>query len=82
MHLTPILAELAGGRQVVDQLVKLLHRGMFRMHEWAFTPGLSARDLITSVMMSLILAIYTGNTARAFIWTKNRGLSIASSEII
>jgi len=47
--------------------VKFLQSGKFGPHQWAFTPGLSARDLVTSLMMSWILAISTGNKVGAYL---------------
>ena len=66
IHLTPILAKLAE-RVIGRQLVTFLQSGKFGSHQWAFTPGLSARDLVTSLMMSWILAICTGNKVGAYL---------------
>ena len=66
IHLTLILAKLAE-RVIGRQLVTFLQSGKFGSHQWAFTPGLSARDLVTSLMMSWILAICTGNKVGAYL---------------
>ena len=35
--------------------------------QWAFIPGLSARDLVTSVIMAWILAVCTGNKIATYL---------------
>ena len=37
-----------------------LHSGKFGEYQWAFAPGLSARDLVTALLLSWILAACTG----------------------
>ena len=37
------------------------------MHQWAFTPGLSARDLVTALVMSWILAVCTGHKVSTYL---------------
>ena len=51
VHLTAILSKIAE-RVIGKSLVAHLHTGKFGPHQWAFTPGLSARDLVTALVMS------------------------------
>jgi len=61
VHLTTILAKIAE-RFIGAPLMNFLHSGgKFGQNQWAFTPGLSARDLVTALVMSWILGICTGN---------------------
>ena len=64
--MTAILAKIAE-RVIGRSLVAYLHTGKFGPHQWAFTPGLSARDLVTALMMSWILAACTGNKVAAYL---------------
>ena len=41
-------------------LIKYLQRCKFGQHQWAFTPGLSAHDLVTALLMSWIQTICKG----------------------
>ena len=61
VHLTTILSKIAE-RFIGAPLMQFLHSGgKFGKNQWAFTPGLSARDLVTALTMSWILGICTGN---------------------
>ena len=44
-----------------------LRRTAFGQNQWAFTAGLSSRDLVTMLMMSWILAICSGKKVGAFL---------------
>ena len=59
IHLTPILSKVAE-KVIGKNLLDFLYSGSFGIHQWAFTPGLSARDLVTALVLSWILAICTG----------------------
>ena len=56
VHLTTILSKIAE-KMVALQLTPFLQRKAFGANQWAFSTGLSARDLITMLIMSWILAI-------------------------
>ena len=60
IHLTTILAKLAE-RVIGRQLMKFLQTEKFGESQWAFTPGLGARDLTTALVMSWVLGICTGH---------------------
>ena len=66
IHLTAILAKTAE-RFIARDLIAFLHTGKFGPEQWAFTPGLSARDLVTASVMFWILAICTGNKIAAYL---------------
>ena len=66
VHLTAILAKVAE-RVIGRSLVTYLHTGKFGPHQWAFTPGLSARDLVTALIMSWVLAICTGKKVATYL---------------
>ena len=66
VHLTAILAKTAE-RLICRDLIKHLHTGKFGPDQWAFTPGLSARDLVTASFLFWILAICTGNKIAAYL---------------
>ena len=59
IHLTPILSKVAE-KVIGKNLLDFLYSGSFGIHQWAFIPGLSARDLVTALVLSWILAICTG----------------------
>ena len=52
---------------VALQLTPFLQRKAFGANQWAFSTGLSARDLITMLIMSWILAICTGKKVGAYL---------------
>ena len=56
VHLTTILSKVAE-KMIGIHLTPMLQRSAFGNNQWAFTSGLSARDLITMLMMSWILAV-------------------------
>jgi hypothetical protein len=66
VHLTAVLSKIAE-KVIGRNLVAYLHTGKFGPHQWAFTPGLSARDLVTALMMSWILAICTGHKVATYL---------------
>ncbi len=51
VHLTAVLSKIAE-KIIRRDLVSYLHTGKFGMHQWTFIPGLSARDLVTALVMS------------------------------
>ena len=59
IHLTCILSKTAE-RFIGKQLISHLQNGHFGPNQWAFTPGLSARDLVTALVMQWILEICFG----------------------
>ena len=59
VHLTTILSKVAK-RLLGIHLVPFLRRVAFGKNQWAFTAGLSSRDLVTMLMMSWILAVCSG----------------------
>ena len=59
VHLTAILSKVAE-KLIGKDLIEFLQSGPFGEHQWAFTPGLSARDLVTALVCSWILAICKG----------------------
>ena len=44
-----------------------MHSGRLGNKQWAFTPGLSSRDLVTALVMSSILAFATGKKIAAYL---------------
>ena len=66
VHLTAILSKVAE-KIIGKNLLTFLHSGKFGEHQWAFTPGLSARDLVTSLIMSWIFAACTGQKVAAYL---------------
>ena len=51
VHLTTVLSKVAE-KLIGLHLVPLLRRTAFGNNQWAFTPGLGSRDLVTMLMMS------------------------------
>ena len=66
VHLTTVLSKVAE-KMVVLHLTSFLERKAFGANQWAFSAGLSARDLITMLIMSWILAICTGKKVGAYL---------------
>ena len=66
VHLTTVLSKIAE-RLLGVHLVPFLRRTAFGQNQWAFTAGLSSRDLVTMLMMSWILAICSGKKVGAFL---------------
>ena len=56
VHLTTVLSKMAE-KLIGLQVVPFLRRVAFGSNQWAFTAGLSARDLVAMLMMSFILAV-------------------------
>ena len=52
---------------VALQLSPFLQRNAFGANQWAFSTGLSARDLVTMLMLSWILAVCTGKKVGAYL---------------
>ena len=59
VHLTVIFSNFAE-KIIARDLLRHLHIGALGPHQWAFTPGLSSRDLVTALVMSWVLAFCTG----------------------
>ena len=66
IHLTTILSKTAE-RIIGCPLIPFLQNKCFGIHQWAFTPRLSARDLVTALMMSWILAVCCGSKIAAYL---------------
>ena len=66
VHLTTILSKVAE-KMIGLHLVPYLRKHAFGDNQWAFTTGLSARDLVAMLMLSWILAICTGQKIAAFL---------------
>ena len=66
IHLTAVLSKVAE-RVIGRKLLSILHTGKFGHCQWAFTPGLSSRDLVTATVMMWILAFCTGNKIGTFL---------------
>ena len=62
----PVLAKVAE-RMIGLHLVPYLTRTAFGNNQWAFTKGLSCRDLVTMFMLSWILAICEGKKIGAWL---------------
>ena len=58
VHLTAILSKVA--ERMIGYLVPYLARTASGNNQWAFTKGLSCRDLVTMFMLSWILGICEG----------------------
>ena len=66
VHLTSVLSKVAE-RMVGMHLTPFLQRRAFGDNQWAFSTGLSARDLVTMLICSWILAICTGKKIGAYL---------------
>jgi hypothetical protein len=66
VHLTTILSKVAE-KLICAQLFPFLQKNAFGDNQWAFSTGLSCRDLVTMLVMSWILAICTGKKVRGFL---------------
>ena len=66
VHLTTILSKTAE-KMVGAHLVPYLQRKAFGENQWAFTPKLSSRDLVSMLMLSFILAVCTGKKIGCFL---------------
>ena len=58
VHLTPILSKIAE-KMIGFHLIPFLQEHAFGDNQWAFSKGLSSRDLVTMLVLSWILAICT-----------------------
>ena len=59
VHLTTILSKIAEKMISINLMPFLQHRASGE-NQWAFTPKLSARDLVTTLVLSWILAVCAG----------------------
>ena len=66
IHLTTILSKVAE-RLVGIHLVSFLQRTAYGDSQWAFSQGLSSRDLVAMLMMSIILAVCMGKKVGGFL---------------
>ena len=66
VHLTAILSKTAE-RLIGQRLVLHLQKCAFGNYQWAFTPKLSSRDLVTALVMSWILSICTNKKIAAYL---------------
>ena len=66
VHLMTILSKVAE-KMVGSHLVPYLQRTTFGENQWAFTPKLSSRDLVTMLMLSFILAMCMGIKVSGFL---------------
>ena len=66
VHLTAVLSKIAE-KLIGQKLLHFLHSGKFGEYQWAFTPGLSARDLVTALFLSWILAACTGKKVGGYL---------------
>ena len=66
VHLTSILSKVAE-KVIGHRLIKFLHSGKFGENQWAFTPGLSSRDLVTALIMKWILKICSGHKIAGYL---------------
>ena len=67
LYLHAVVLSKIAERVIGRSLVTFLHSGKFGPHQWAFTPRLSARDLVTALVMSWILAICTGHKVATYL---------------
>ena len=66
IHLTSILSKIAE-KFIGGPLMQYLQKGKFGKNQWAFTPGLSSRDLVTALILSWILCICLGEKVAAYL---------------
>jgi len=66
VHLTTILSKLAE-KMIALKLVPLLRANAFGYNQWAFSTGLSSRDLVTMLVMSWVLGICKGKKIGAYL---------------
>ena len=66
IHLTSILSKTAE-KFIGEPLIRFLQNGKFGKNQWAFTPGLSSRDLVTALILSWILCICSGKKIAAYL---------------
>ena len=66
VHLTPVLSKIAE-KVIGKTLREFLQAHAFGKNQWAFTPKLGSRDLVTKLVMEWILAICCGKTIGAYL---------------
>ena len=66
VDLTAVLSKVAE-KVICKDFLSFLHSGRLGNRQWAFTPGLSSRDLVTALVMSCILAFATGKKIAAYL---------------
>jgi hypothetical protein len=66
VHLTSILSKVAE-KVIGKRLISFLQSGKFGDAQWAFSPGLSSRDLVTALVMSWILSIGSGSKIAGYL---------------
>ena len=66
VHLTAILSKIAE-RVIGRDLISFLQSGKFGTHQWAYSKGLSSRDLVTALVMSWTLAICQNKKIAAYL---------------
>ena len=64
--MTTILSKTAE-RFIGHDLMRFLQSGPFGANQWAFTPGLSSRDLVTALVLNWILDICKGKKIAAYL---------------
>ena len=63
-------------------LVPFLQKKAFGKNQWAFTPRLSSKDLVSMLMMSFILAVCTNQKIGAFLSDISGAFDRVSKEIL
>ena len=81
VHLTTILSKVAE-RMIGAHLVPFLQKRAFGKNQWAFTPRLSSKDLVSMLMMSFILAVCTNQKIGAFLSDISGAFDRVSKEIL
>jgi hypothetical protein len=66
VHLTSILSKVAE-KLIGEVLRDFLKRTSYGENQWAFTPGLGARDLVTKLILEWILAVCSGKKIGAYL---------------
>ena len=66
VHLSSILSKVAE-KVIGKRLISFLQSGKFGDAQWAFSPGLSSRDLVTALVMSWILSICSGSKVAGYL---------------
>ena len=59
VHLTSVLSKVAE-RMIGSRLVPMLQQNAFGSDQWAFSKGLGAKDLVTMLVMTFVLAVCSG----------------------
>ena len=66
VHLTSILSKIAE-KVIGNRLVPFLQANAFGNNQWAFSHGLGAKDLVTMLVMSWVLAVCSGKKIGAYL---------------